>query len=68
MTRMVRPEMDEIAKTLATAGIGPKVFQGAAEIYRFVAATPLGQETPENRDRNRTGTEVVRLLAQERIR
>jgi 3-hydroxyisobutyrate dehydrogenase-like beta-hydroxyacid dehydrogenase len=62
------PEMDEIAKTLAASGIGPKVFEGAAEIYRFVADTPLGRETPENRDRARTGAEVVRLLAQERGR
>jgi 3-hydroxyisobutyrate dehydrogenase-like beta-hydroxyacid dehydrogenase len=62
------PEMVEISKTLAAAGITPKVFQGAAEIYRFVAATPLGQETPENRDKSRTGAEVVRLLAEERGR
>jgi 3-hydroxyisobutyrate dehydrogenase-like beta-hydroxyacid dehydrogenase len=62
------PEMDEIAKTLAASGIGPKVFEGAAEIYRFVAATPLGRETPENRDRKRSGAEVVRVLAQERAR
>jgi 3-hydroxyisobutyrate dehydrogenase-like beta-hydroxyacid dehydrogenase len=59
------PEMVEISKTLAAAGITPYVFQGAAEIYRFVAATPLGQETPENRDKSRTGAEVVRLLAEE---
>jgi 3-hydroxyisobutyrate dehydrogenase-like beta-hydroxyacid dehydrogenase len=57
------PEMVEISKTLEAAGITPKVFQGAAEIYRFVAGTPLGQETPENRDKSRTGAEVVRLLA-----
>jgi 3-hydroxyisobutyrate dehydrogenase-like beta-hydroxyacid dehydrogenase len=62
------PEMVEISKTLEAAGITPKVFQGAAEIYRFVAGTPLGQETPENRDKSRTGAEVVRLLASERRR
>ena len=62
------PEMIEISKTLAAAGITPKVFQGAAEIYRFVAGTALGQETPENRDQTRTGAEVVRLLADERGR
>jgi 3-hydroxyisobutyrate dehydrogenase-like beta-hydroxyacid dehydrogenase len=59
------PEMVEISKTLAAAGITPKVFQGAAEIYRFVAGTALGQETPENRDKARTGRDVVRLLAEE---
>jgi 3-hydroxyisobutyrate dehydrogenase-like beta-hydroxyacid dehydrogenase len=62
------PEMVEISKTLAAAGITPKVFQGAAEIYRFVAGTALGQETPENRDKSRTGAEVVRLLAGARRR
>jgi 3-hydroxyisobutyrate dehydrogenase-like beta-hydroxyacid dehydrogenase len=59
------PEMLEISKTLATAGVTPKMFQGAADVYRFVAATPLGKETPENRDKAREGKDVVRLLAQE---
>jgi 3-hydroxyisobutyrate dehydrogenase-like beta-hydroxyacid dehydrogenase len=60
------PEMIEISKTLGSAGITPKVFQGAAEIYRFVADTPLGKETPENRDKERSGKAVVQLLAQQR--
>jgi 3-hydroxyisobutyrate dehydrogenase-like beta-hydroxyacid dehydrogenase len=60
------PEMLEISKTLGTAGITPKVFQGAADICQFVAGTALGKETPENRDKSRGGKEVVRLLAQER--
>jgi 3-hydroxyisobutyrate dehydrogenase-like beta-hydroxyacid dehydrogenase len=62
------PEMIEISKTLGAAGITPKVFQGAADIYRFVAGTALGKETPENRDKARGGKDVVRLLAQERSR
>jgi 3-hydroxyisobutyrate dehydrogenase-like beta-hydroxyacid dehydrogenase len=62
------PEMLEISKTLATAGITPKMFQGAADIYLFVAGTALGKETPENRDKARDGKDVVRLLAQERSR
>jgi 3-hydroxyisobutyrate dehydrogenase-like beta-hydroxyacid dehydrogenase len=60
------PEMLEISKTLGTSGITPKVFQGAAEIYRFVASTPLGKETPENRDKTRAGKDVVRILAEQR--
>ena len=59
------PEMLEISKTLGTSGISPKIFQGAAEIYQFVAATPLGKETPENRDKSRGGKDVVKSLAQE---
>jgi 3-hydroxyisobutyrate dehydrogenase-like beta-hydroxyacid dehydrogenase len=60
------PEMLEIAKTLGTSGITPKVFQGAADVYQFVAETALGKETPENRDKTRGGKDVVRALAQER--
>src|SRR5271157_3584122 len=62
------PEMLEISKTLGAAGITPKMFQGAADLYRFVAGTALGKETPENRDKSREGKDVVRLLAQERSR
>jgi 3-hydroxyisobutyrate dehydrogenase-like beta-hydroxyacid dehydrogenase len=57
------PEMLENVKTLESAGITAKMSQGTADVYRFVAATPLGKETPENRDRARDGREVVRLLA-----
>jgi 3-hydroxyisobutyrate dehydrogenase-like beta-hydroxyacid dehydrogenase len=60
------PEMLEISKTLRTSGVTPKVFEGAAEIYHFVAATPLGKETPESRDKERSGAAVVQALAQER--
>ena len=62
------PEMLEISKTMSSAGITPKMFQGAADIYIFVAGTALGKETSENRDRAREGKDVVRLLAQERSR
>ena len=62
------PEMLEISKTLGAAGITPKVFQGAAEIFHFVADTALGKETPENRDKARSGKDVVQVLAQQRGR
>ena len=62
------PEMLEISKTLGTAGMTPKMFQGAADIYRFVAGTSIGKETPEHRDKNRDGKDVVQLLAQEHSR
>lgn len=60
------PEMLEISKTLGTSGMGPHVFQGAADTYAFVAATALGKETPENRDKSRTGKDVVSMLAEQR--
>jgi 3-hydroxyisobutyrate dehydrogenase-like beta-hydroxyacid dehydrogenase len=57
------PEMLEISKTLSAAGMTPKMFEGAADVYRFVAATSLGKETPESRDKTRGGKDIVRLLA-----
>jgi hypothetical protein len=43
----------------------PKMFQGAADVYRFIAETSLGKETPETRDKTRDGKDVVGLLAKE---
>jgi hypothetical protein len=40
-----------------------KMFEGAADVYHFVAATSLGKETPENRDKARGGRDIVSLLA-----
>jgi 3-hydroxyisobutyrate dehydrogenase-like beta-hydroxyacid dehydrogenase len=57
------PEMLEISKTLSTAGMTAKMFEGAADVYHFVAATSLGKETPENRDKARGGRDIVSLLA-----
>jgi 3-hydroxyisobutyrate dehydrogenase-like beta-hydroxyacid dehydrogenase len=57
------PEMLEISKTLSAAGMTAKMFEGAADVYRFVAATSLGKETPESRDKARGGKDIVRLLA-----
>jgi hypothetical protein len=33
-------------------------------MYRFIGSTPLGEEFPESRDRDRTFTETIRQLAQ----
>lgn len=56
-------EMEEIAKTFADLGLTPNLLIGAADMYRFVAATPIGRESPENRDRNRDLDGVVAALA-----
>ena len=58
------PEMREISTTLASAGVTPKVFQGAADICQFVAQTAMAQEAPENRDPRRDGRAVIQALAQ----
>ena len=60
------PEMLEIARTFEAVGLTPRVFHGAGDLYEFVAATALGKETPENRDKSRGGKDVIRLLADER--
>jgi 3-hydroxyisobutyrate dehydrogenase-like beta-hydroxyacid dehydrogenase len=57
------PEMLEISKTLSATGMTAKMFEGAADVYRFVAATSLGKETPESRDKARGGKDIVPLLA-----
>ncbi|MYC34246.1 MAG: NAD(P)-dependent oxidoreductase [Chloroflexi bacterium] len=57
-------EMEEIRDTFAHLGMTRHLFEGVAEMYRFIGSTPLGDETPESRDRNRTFTETIRQLAE----
>jgi 3-hydroxyisobutyrate dehydrogenase-like beta-hydroxyacid dehydrogenase len=60
-------EMAEIAKTFAAAGLTPKTFEGAAELYAMVAANPLGQIAQEDWNRDRLGhDEVIARLAHDR--
>jgi 3-hydroxyisobutyrate dehydrogenase-like beta-hydroxyacid dehydrogenase len=56
-------EMEEIAATFADLGLTPRILQGAAEMYRFVEQTPLGEETPETRRLGTSLEEVVQILA-----
>ena len=42
--------------------------QRLEQVWRDVAGTLLGNETPENRDKTRKGEDVVRLLAGEQGR
>ncbi len=56
-------EMEEIAKTFEDLGLTPKIYQGAADMFRFVGETDLADETPENRDQSRTLAEVIKLFA-----
>ena len=57
-------EMEEIRNTFAHLGMTPHLFEGVAEMYRFIGSTPLGEEFPESRDRDRSFTETIRQLAQ----
>jgi len=56
-------EMEEIARTFNDVGLDPQIFMGAAETYRLVAGTPLGQEVPENRTFGFTAEEVAEIVA-----
>jgi 3-hydroxyisobutyrate dehydrogenase-like beta-hydroxyacid dehydrogenase len=57
-------EMEEIAATLASVGLPPGMLLGAADVYRWVAQTSLGHETPEERPRERDAAQVVSELAE----
>lgn len=56
-------EMEEIAKTFEDVGLTPKIYQGAADIYRFVGETKLADETPETLNRSRRLFEMIEVLA-----
>lgn len=56
-------EMEEIATTFADVGLTPTIYEGAANMYRFVGQSPLAEETAETRDKNRTLARVVEILA-----
>lgn len=60
------PEMLQVAQTFEGVGMTPRIFHGAADMYELVAATALGRETPEGRDKSVGGKEVIRRLADER--
>ena len=57
-------EMEQIRDTFGDLGLTPKIFQGVAYMYRMVGASPLGGETPETQDRNRSLEDIIRLLAE----
>jgi 3-hydroxyisobutyrate dehydrogenase-like beta-hydroxyacid dehydrogenase len=57
-------EMEEIATTFADLGLTPKILQGAADLYRLVAETPIGRESPETRDQDRGLDGIVAAFAE----
>jgi 3-hydroxyisobutyrate dehydrogenase-like beta-hydroxyacid dehydrogenase len=60
------PEMLEIAKTFEHAGLTPRILQGAADMYAWIAETPQGRESPEAaRSRGRDGRSIINALADE---
>jgi 3-hydroxyisobutyrate dehydrogenase-like beta-hydroxyacid dehydrogenase len=57
-------EMEEIAACFGDLGLTPRILLGAADMYRFIAGTPIGQETPETRDTSRGMDGVVAVLSE----
>ena len=55
-------EMEEHGKGFSSQGMTPRIMEGAAEFYRFTAASPIGRETPEEAPR-RTLEEIAVELA-----
>ena len=43
-------EMEEIARTFEDLGLTPRIFEGAADIYRLVGDTPLADQTSREPD------------------
>lgn len=57
-------EMEEIGATFEHLGMTPYLFKGVADMYRLIGSTPLGDETPESRDTERSLQETIHLLAE----
>lgn len=56
-------EMDEIAASFESVGVTPKFHEGAGDIFRLMAATPLEAETRVTVDRSRTLEEALKIYA-----
>jgi 3-hydroxyisobutyrate dehydrogenase-like beta-hydroxyacid dehydrogenase len=57
-------EMEEIAKCFEDLGLTPNILDGAADMYRFIADTSIGRESPETRDPSRDMDGIVGVLSQ----
>jgi 3-hydroxyisobutyrate dehydrogenase-like beta-hydroxyacid dehydrogenase len=53
-------EMEEIAATFEDLGLTPHIFEGAADMYRFIGDTPLADQT--SRDPDPSLDEVLETL------
>ena len=57
-------EMEQISATFGAAGATPHMHKGAADIFRLVTSSPIGDERPETIDTSRTLRETVELLVE----
>jgi 3-hydroxyisobutyrate dehydrogenase-like beta-hydroxyacid dehydrogenase len=58
-------EMEEISKTFNALGLTSKIYEGAADTYRFVGRTTLAEETAKTVDLDRSLEQVIERLANE---
>jgi 3-hydroxyisobutyrate dehydrogenase-like beta-hydroxyacid dehydrogenase len=58
-------EMEEIAATFAAVGLTPKILDGAADMFRYIATTDLGHEAPEEVDMTRDLWTIAAELSRE---
>ena len=58
-------EMEEIAKTFEGVGLTPKMLLGAADMYRLIGETSLGDQTSRESD---PSTEVILKVITERLK
>jgi 3-hydroxyisobutyrate dehydrogenase-like beta-hydroxyacid dehydrogenase len=57
-------EMEEISRTFEGVGLTPGMLAGAADMYRFVAATPLAERNPEDPEPPPALNEMIAMLAE----
>ncbi len=57
-------EMEQISATFGATGATPYLHKGAADVFRTVAGSPIGDERPETIDNDRPLQETVRLLSE----
>jgi len=57
-------ELEEMASTYKNLGMTSKVYEGIADVFRFVESTPLGKEVIEDRKIGKTIGEAVSIMAQ----
>ena len=55
-------EMEEISKTHEVLDLPENLFEGAADIYRLVEASPLGKEIVEDRKLGTSAEDVADVL------
>lgn len=61
-------EMDQISETFSSVGVTESLHQGAADIFRLLDSSPLGDETRETYDDNRTMEQSIKIYAEAVVR